>query len=54
MEETEKFLEIKDDKIANIPVRIYKPKSLLNDAGKKSAGVVYLHGGGWTIGSVGR
>ncbi|KAL9963952.1 hypothetical protein ACROYT_G027515 [Oculina patagonica] len=47
----EKFMEIQDDKIANVPVRIYTPKTL--DAGKKSTGVVYLHGGGWTIGSVG-
>ena len=52
VDEAEKFLEIQDDKIANIPVRIYKPKNL--DAAKKSTGVVYLHGGGWTIGSVGR
>ena len=54
VDEAEKFLEIQDDKIANIPVRIYKPKTLFNDTGKKLTGVVYLHGGGWTIGSVGR
>ncbi|XP_078378921.1 arylacetamide deacetylase-like [Oculina patagonica] len=52
VDDPEKFLEIQDDMIANIPVRIYKPKHLLSDAGKKSTGVVYLHGGGWTIGSV--
>ena len=51
VDESGRFLEIWDDKIANIPVRIYKPKSL---EGKKSTALVYLHGGGWTIGSVGR
>ncbi|KAJ7392845.1 carboxylic ester hydrolase [Desmophyllum pertusum] len=44
----EGLMEIQDSKIANIPVRIYQPKNLLHDA----TGVVYLHGGGWTIGSV--
>lgn len=48
----ERFLEIKDERIANIPVRIYKPKNI--DAGKKLTGLVFLHGGGWTIGTVGR
>lgn len=48
----ERFLEIKDERIANIPVRIYKPKDI--DTGKKSTGLVFLHGGGWTIGTVGR
>ena len=50
-EESGRFLEIWDYKIANIPVRVYKPKDL---EGKKSTGVVYFHGGGFTIGSVGR
>ena len=48
------MLEIRDMKIAYIPVRIYKPKHLLNDAAKKLTGVVYLHGGGLTMQSVGR
>lgn len=48
-EESEKYLEIQDGKIANIPVRIYKPKIHGN---KMTTGVVYLHGGGFTIGSV--
>ena len=48
----ERFLEIKDERIANIPVRIYKPKNI--DTGRKSTGLVFLHGGGWTIGTVGR
>ena len=43
-------LDLHDTKIANVPVRVYKPKHL--DA--KSTGVVYIHGGGWTIGSVGK
>ena len=45
--------EIKDIEIANVPVRIYKPKHLSTDADKKLTGVVYLHGGGWMLGSVG-
>ena len=43
-------LEVHDTKIANVPVRVYKPKH--SDA--KSTGVVYIHGGGWTLGSVGK
>ena len=43
-------LKVHDTKIANVPVRVYKPKH--PDA--KSTGVVYIHGGGWTIGSVGK
>ena len=49
-EESENLLEIWNEKIANIPVRFYKPKTL----GKKTTGVVHFHGGGFTIGSVGR
>ena len=52
--ETDKLLQIQDIKIANVPVRIYKPKHLSNDPDKRLTGVVYLHGGGWTIGSVGK
>ena len=51
-ESTDEF-EIKDIEIANVPVRIYKPKHLSTDADKKLTGVVYLHGGGWMLGSVG-
>jgi len=50
-ESTDEF-EIKDIEIANVPVRIYKPKHLSTDADKKLTGVVYLHGGGWMLGSV--
>lgn len=45
-------MEIQNVKIVNVPVRIYTPKNIFSDAGKKSTGVVYLHGGGWTGGSV--
>ena len=45
-------LEFQDIKIANVPVRIYKPKHV--GAGTKLTGVIYLHGGGWTICSVGK
>ena len=45
-------LEVYDTKIADVPVRVYKPKQF--DAAKKSTGVVYIHGGGWTIASVGK
>ena len=51
--ETEQgFMEIQNVKIANVPVRIYTSKNIFSDAGKKSTGVVYLHGGGWIRGSV--
>ena len=43
-------LKVHDTRIANVPVRVYKPKH--PDA--KSRGVVYIHGGGWTLGSVGK
>ena len=49
-----KLWQIKDIKIVNVPVRIYTPTHLFNDATKKLTGVVYLHGGGWTMGSVGK
>ena len=51
--ESEDEFEIKDIEIANVPVRIYKPKHISTDADKKLTGVVYLHGGGWMLGSVG-
>lgn len=50
-EESEKLLEIWNEKIANIPVRFYKPKI---HGSKRTTGVVYFHGGGFTLGSVGR
>ena len=43
-------LDVYDTKIANVPVRVYKPKH----PDTKPTGVVYIHGGGWTIGSVGK
>ena len=50
--ELQGFMEIQNMNISNVPVRIYTPKNILSDAGKKSTGVVFLHGGGWTRGSV--
>ena len=46
----DKSWQFQDGKISNVPVRIYKLRQY--DKGKKVTGVVYLHGGGWTIGSV--
>ena len=48
----DKSWQIQDVKISNVPVRIYKQRQ--HDPGKKVTGVVYLHGGGWTIASVGK
>lgn len=48
--EEDQSWQIKDTKISNIPVRIYKPTHL--GCGERITGVIYLHGGGWTIGSV--
>ena len=45
-------LEFQDIKIADVPVRIYRPKHA--GAGKRVTGVIYLHGGGWTYCSVGK
>ena len=50
-DESENLLEIWNDKIANIPVRFYKPKI---HGSKRTTGVVYFHGGGFTLGSVGK
>ena len=50
--EIDKSWQFQDAKISNVPVRIYKPRH--HDKGKKVTGVVYLHGGGWTIGSIGK
>ena len=46
-------LQIEDLKIANVPVRVYRPKQI-PDGGTKLTGVVFLHGGGWIFGSVGK
>lgn len=47
--EVDKSWEIKDTTIANVPVLIYRPEYV--NEGKKTTGVVYIHGGGWTFGS---
>ena len=39
--------------IADVPVRVYGPKQIPGDA-TKLAGVVFLHGGGWIFGSIGK
>lgn len=50
--EVDKSWEIKDTTIANVPVLIYRPEYV--NEGKKTTGVVYIHGGGWTFGSPGK
>lgn len=42
-------LEISDAKFNGVDVRIYKPKNI----DYNNPGLVYLHGGGWTIGTIG-
>ena len=45
-------LQIKDFKIAHVPVRLYKPKQNIVD-GTKQKCVVFFRGGGWIFLSVG-
>lgn len=54
-------LEINDTEIFGVRVRIYKPVNKTEESsGSKSneeillPGVIYFHGGGWTIGSLGK
>ena len=54
-------LEINDTEIFGVSVRIYKPvintnKSVENRADDEGLlpGVVYFHGGGWTVGTLGK
>ena len=55
-------LEINDTEIFGVSVRIYKPiiktnKSVENTADKEGLllpGVIYFHGGGWTVGTLGK
>lgn len=54
-------LEINDTEIFGVGVRIYKPVIKMNGSvGNKSdkeallPGVIYFHGGGWTIGTLGK
>jgi acetyl esterase len=39
--------DIRDDEVDGVPVRIYRPE------GEPRGLIVYLHGGGWVIGSIG-
>ena len=55
------ILEINDTEIFGVGVRIYKPviktnKSVENMADEELLlpGVIYFHGGGWTIGTLGK
>lgn len=54
-------LEINDTEIFGVNVRIYKPviktsKSVRNIADEERLlpGVIYFHGGGWTVGTLGK
>ena len=54
-------LEINDTEIFGVGARIYKPiikpnKSVENTADKEGLlpGVIYFHGGGWTVGTLGK
>ena len=44
----EEDLEIRDEVVDGVPVRIYRPKGVSGDL----PGVLYLHGGGFCIGSI--
>ena len=44
--------QIKDLKIADVPVRLYRSKQNIVD-GKKQTCVVFFHGGGWMFLSIG-
>jgi len=53
-------LEINDTEIFGVSVRIYKPVIKTNKSAKNIAneegllpGVIYFHGGGWTVGTLG-
>lgn len=48
----ETSLQIEDTMIADVPVRVYRPKQIRGDA-TKLTGVIFLHGGGWIFGSIG-
>ena len=47
----DKSVNFHDIKIANIPVRVFRP--VQSEDGDKLPAVVFYHGGGWTLGSVG-
>ena len=53
------ILEISDTEIFGVGVRIYKPVNRTNQANEPDKqvllpGLIYFHGGGWTLGSLGK
>ena len=52
----EPSLQIEDTKIADVPVRVYRQRQIPggSSSSKLTAGVVFLHGGGWIFGSIGK
>ena len=52
-------MEINDTEIFGVGVRIYKPVNRTNQANEPDKqvllpGLIYFHGGGWTLGSLGK
>lgn len=43
-------LRVKDLKFSEVPVRVYEPTTVCN---RLRRGLVYFHGGGWVLGSIG-
>ena len=51
----EPSLQIEDTKIADVPVRVYRQRQIPGDSSSsKLTGVVFLHGGVWIFGSIGK
>ena len=51
----EPSLQIEDTKIADVPVRVYRQRQIPGDSSSsKLTGVVFLHGGAWIFGSIGK
>lgn len=53
------ILKINDTEIFGVGVRIYKPVNRTNQANEPGKqvllpGLIYFHGGGWTLGSLGK
>ena len=44
------YLQSSDTIFDGIPVRVYRPSDALNET---LPAIVYYHGGGWTLGSIG-
>lgn len=43
-------LRVKDLKFSEVPVRVYEPTTVCDGLRR---GLVYIHGGGWVLGSIG-